>query len=279
MNNLTELINGIILIFKNFLRKIKDQKYYKLYPINPKHDDVYIVEYPRSGITWLSTLIANVNLLTSNKNIQITLYNLHQYIPDIHTSLELNCEPSWSIPKYRFIKSHDVYNRKYNFIIYIIRDPYRVMVSYYLFIKQLIGFKGTFDEFVRSPQYGIKAWLKHISSWLEKGPSNQKIHLIRYEDLMKQPFEEIKKIYENLGILIDENDIRKSIDKSNLRNMKMTEEMHKIKNPNYSEFRFIGNGQDSYKTVMTQKSREYIYENIKENNIYKKFYINNNLNI
>ena len=45
MNNLIELINGIILIVKNFLRKIKDQKYNKLYPINPKHDDVYIVEF------------------------------------------------------------------------------------------------------------------------------------------------------------------------------------------------------------------------------------------
>ena len=66
MNNLIELINGIILIVKNFLRKIKDQKYNKLYPINPKHDDVYIVEFPRSGITWLSTLIANVNLLASS---------------------------------------------------------------------------------------------------------------------------------------------------------------------------------------------------------------------
>ena len=275
MKNIIKLLNGILQITKDNLRKIKDKKYYRLYPINPKHDDVYIVEFPKSGVTWLSTLIANVNLSELNKNVQATYYNIHQYIPDIHTSLELNYEPLWSFPKFRFIKSHDEYNKKYNFIIYLIRDPYRVMVSYYLFNKQLGSFNGTFEEFVKNPQYGIKAWLKHTSSWQEKGVSNQKIHLLRYEDLIKQPFEEIKKIYENLGILINDDIIRKSIDLSNISNMKMSEELHKKNNPNYSKFQFVGKGLDSFEAVISQNSKDYIYENIKLSKIYKSFYIDN----
>ena len=274
MKNLIGLLNGIFQMIRNSLKNLKNKKYYRFYPLNPRHDDVYIVEFPKSGVTWLSTLIANVNLLESNEKVQATYFNLHQYIPDIHASLDLNNKPLWSFPKYRFIKSHDVYNKNYNFIIYIIRDPYRVMNSYYNFTTQLGIFDGTFEEFVKHSQYGIKAWLKHINSWLEKSVTSQKIHLVRYEDLLKQPFDEIKKIYKNLGLSINENFIRKSIDLSDINNMQMTEELHKNNNPNYSEFKFVGKGLESFDSIMSDKVREHIHESIKLNKIYKNFYLN-----
>jgi hypothetical protein len=57
--------------------------------------------------------------------------------------------------------------------------------------------------------------------------------------------------------------------------MKMSEELHKKNNPNYSKFQFVGKGLDSFEAVMSQNSKDYIYENIKLSKTYKSFYIDN----
>lgn len=275
MKNIINGLFGFFQIVKNKLRKIRDYKYYQFYPNNPRHDDVYIVEFPKSGVTWLSTLIANINLQISNKTKEnITFYNIHQYVPDIHTSLDISYSPPWSVPNFRFIKSHDVHNKNYNFVIYIIRNPLNVMNSYYIFIKQLGGFNGTFDSFVKHPQLGIEAWLNHVNSWLDRGPTSQKLHLVKYESLVKQPLEEMKKIYENLGLSINDSILLKSINYSDINNMIITEQYHKNNNPNYLNFQFIGQGKITYEINMTNETEKYIYQKVKNNKIYKKLYEN-----
>lgn len=272
MKKINQIFKGLFDNTKNRLREIKDHESYRLYPSNPRHDDVYIVEFPKSGVTWLSTIITNVNLLISNKQEKATFYNLQQYIPDIHASLDLSYDPLWSFPKFRFIKSHDFHNKNYLFVIYLIRDPYKVMNSYYIFNKQLGNFTGTFEEFIRHDNFGIKAWSEHISSWLDRGVSNQKIHLVKYEDLINNPLDEIRNIYKNLGLLIDDNFIKNSINLSDMTNMKASEEFHKKYNPNYSHFQFIGKGQIDFDTIMSDKAKEYIKESIKSNKVFNDFY-------
>ena len=116
MGLLIDIIYGVKLSGVNKIKKIINKKYNRFYPNNARHDDVYIVEFPKSGVTWLSTLIANVNLLKSEQDESVTFYNLSQYIPDIHTSKDLAQLPLWKSPKYRFIKSHDNYNKNYSFV-------------------------------------------------------------------------------------------------------------------------------------------------------------------
>jgi len=267
-----DLLKGGWIVLRKILVNIKDAKYYTNYPNNPKHDDVYIVEFPKSGITWLSTLITNVNLLESNEKVNTTFYNIHQYVPDIHTSKDLHSEPLWSFPKYRFIKSHDQYNKKYNFVIYLIRDPYRVMNSYYLFMTQLGSFNGTFEEFVKHPKYGVKAWLNHINSWLKRGATAQRIHLVKYEDLVDRPYDMIQNIYTNLGISISSENINKAISLSNVISMKKTEELNNLNNPNNDGFIFVGKGQKKFKENMNKETKEYIFQCIKHNEIYNQYY-------
>jgi hypothetical protein len=263
---------GMLDIVKNKLRRIKDEKYHKFYPKNPKHDDVYIVEFPKSGITWLSTLIANTNLLESSEKAKATFYNIHQFIPDIHTSQELHNMPLWDFPKYRFIKSHDVYNKNYNFVIYLVRDPYRVMNSYYLFCKQLGSFSGSFDEFVKDPIFGIKAWTEHVNSWLQRGVTAQRIHFVRYEDLIAKPFEVLQKVYINLGLLVNDESIHKAISLSDMESMAKNEEFYNVNNPNNDDFTFVGKGQKTFKGNMNASVKEYIYDIIKTNRIYNMYY-------
>ena len=269
MKNIIGILKGFFLSIKNILRNLRDYKYSRFYPNNPRHDDVYIVEFPKSGITWLSTLIANVNLLESNKKTEATFFNLHQYIADIHSSKDINHEPIWSFPKYRFIKSHDVYNKNYHFVIYLIRDPFKVMNSYYIFLKQLGVFKGNIEDFVKHPKYGIDAWLSHVNSWLDRGMSSQRVHLVKYEDLIKRPFEEIKKIYGNLGLPISEENIKAAIESSSISNMKISEALHNKNNPNYHEFEFVGKGEESYNKIMSNEAKNYISKRVELNSTYK----------
>lgn len=272
MSNIIGIFKGFFFLLKEKLRYIRDYNHTRFYPKNPRHDDVYIVEFPKSGITWLSTIISNLNMLESNKDIKVTFYNLHQFIADIHTSSNLHNEPLWSFPKYRFIKSHDVYNKNYHFVIYLIRDPYKVMNSYYIFLKQLGVFKGNIEDFVKHPKYGIDAWLSHVNSWLDRGVSAQRIHLVKYEDLIKRPCEEIKKVYENLGLPIIDENIRAAIERSDMSNMKISEALHYKNNPNYHEFEFVGKGQQSYNKIMSNEAKDYISKKIESDSTYKSLY-------
>tara|TARA_Y100000389_G_C17450530_1_gene514460 strand:- start:915 stop:1739 length:825 start_codon:yes stop_codon:yes gene_type:complete len=273
MKHISRIASDLYQIISEIFKKFINIKHSKFYPNNPRHDDVFIVEFPKSGITWLSMIIANINLLESKEKIKATFFNIHQYIPDIHTTSNLNYIPLWSFPRFRFIKSHDEYNQNYNFVIYIVRDPYKVMNSYYNFKCQFGDYNDTFENFVKNPKYGIKAWIKHVESWLSVGVTNQKIHLVKYEDLKTKPYEELKKIYKNLGLNVEDQNIKKSIDLSNITNMKMEEEFHRKHNPNYKKFKFIGTGPETFDTNMTEKIKNYIDSCVKSNKIYKKFYL------
>lgn len=236
-NNFKQILSGIIYIFKEQLKKIRDAKYNKFYPYNPRHDDVYIVEFPKSGVTWLSTLVSNINLIESKQNIDITIYNVHQYVPDIHTLKNLSFEPLWDFPKFRIIKSHDQYNLNYGFVIYLLRHPVDIMKSYYVFISNLGLFNGTFYEFVTHPKYGINKWVEHVNGWLYRTPTYQRIHILRYEDLVKDPEETLEKVYKNLGLKVNEDTLSQAVEKSSLKLFGATEEFYKTNYKQASELK------------------------------------------
>jgi len=262
MKLLIDIIDGIKLSGKNKIKEIVDKKYNRFYPNNARHDDVYIVEFPKSGVTWLSTLIANVNLLKSEQDESVTFYNLDQYVPDIHITKDLAQFPLWKSPKYRFIKSHDNYNKNYCSIIYLIRNPLRVMNSYYEFMKFHGSYAGTFEEFVKSPRYGIRAWNNHVNSWIKELDPQQKIHLIKYEDLMEKPKETLSNIYDNLGLYISDEILLESIKRSSLERMRNSESVYSTYNP-FSDFVFVGKGVETYSKNMNDYIKEYIVSNSK----------------
>ena len=60
-------------------------KYYNSTPFTIKHDDLYLVEYPKSGVTWLSFIFANIiqkntdddfNIKGSTDQIELS----HEYV-------------------------------------------------------------------------------------------------------------------------------------------------------------------------------------------------------
>jgi len=251
-------IRNISLIIKNFIKGIK---YKYTLPKNPSHDDIYIVEFPKSGITWLQFIIGNIELkLAGIYDEYVTYYNHHKYIPDIHNIRNSHIR---RFLKRTFIKSHSEYNPYYYFVIYLIRNPIDVMVSYYNFLLYH-GYNLSFEVFIKNKNFGIKAWKRHVLSWWYRKVKAQRIHFIKYENLLKNPVYEISELYKNLGVNIDENIIKNAVEKSKLEIMKQSEEHYKKYNPNYT-MEFVGKkGKIKKEQLVTEKIKNFIRKETKE---------------
>jgi len=237
---------------KEYLRYMK---YKNTLPNNPNNSDLYIVEFPKGGITWFSTIIANTCFLEEGINKKATHYNLEQFIGDVHQN-KIISENNTIFPYHRIIKSHDTFNPYYRHVIYLVRNPFSVMKSYYHFTINNNSFNGTFEDFIRNDKYGIDTWVKHVESWI-KPKEVLKFHYLRYEDLIDKPSSTIFNLYKNIGWSIDKNKINDTIEMSSFDNMKLLNDHYKNFCP-FRKYNFVRKGQKE--TEMDIESKEYIYK-------------------
>ena len=106
-------------------------------------DDVWIVSYPKSGNTWTRFLIGN--LVAGGKVVDWS--NIERIVPDIY----INRDPLLKdLPRPRYFKSHEGYRPDYRRVIFIVRDPRDVAVSYYHFARKAkhLSVDASMDEFM-----------------------------------------------------------------------------------------------------------------------------------
>lgn len=262
------LLSDLLILFKNNIRHLSYKKYL---PADARQDDVYLVEFPKSGVTWLSFILSNIYIRLENKNEKefVTFYNLTKYVYELD-ALFNKAFMSKSVEK-RFIKSHSLYNPFYLMVIYLLRNPFDVMVSYYNYMSDQ-GWNGSFIKFVKSKEHGIYAWKNHVNNWLlntEIFYSNT-IHLLKYEDLLRDTFTEIKSIFYNLGLNISDDIIKNAIYDSSLENMKKSEEFYRRHSFNY-KVSFVGKKNKIPKEeLLTSEIKDFIL--IETGDILEKFY-------
>jgi hypothetical protein len=232
LNKSIKLLKRYKELFREF---IVNKPFAKFLPENPLHDDLYIVSFPKSGTTWLNFLMANVHLKMSGVGQQVTFYNVEDFIPDIG---QIRClkDNILAFPGHRVIKSHAEFNPLYQKIIYLLRDPRDVMVSYYYFLKKLGLWQGGLSQLIRSPIYGIEAWCRHVQGWVEKTPVSSRIEFLRYEDMKSDPLKVLTQIYMLLGHQIPLEIMDQSIALSSFENMKKLEADYNFG----GDFRFPG---------------------------------------
>ncbi len=91
-------------------------------------------------------------------------------------------------------KSHLLPNPKYKKIIYVVRDGRDAIVSYYNMLKNR-NVNVSLDEIVlyKNKKYMPTMWHEHVQEWLEN-PYNADMILVKYEDLLSNSIDELKKI-------------------------------------------------------------------------------------
>ncbi len=218
-------------LLMNLIKKIEylvnESSYKKSLPDQQYHNDIYIVEYPKSGITWFSNILSNIYLINSGINIRATAFNINMLIPGVNSFKQIH-KPYWNTPNSRLIKSHSEFNPYYRNVIYLIRNPLSVMSSHYNYSMGLGRYSGTIKDFIQSDQYNINKWTRHVKSWVENvNPERNRLLLLKYENLFEDTFNIIRGVCDNLGLIVSDSIINDAIDLSSLEEMKKSEKKFK----------------------------------------------------
>lgn len=189
----------------------------KFIPISETQDqDVFIAGFPKSGNTWMQNLISGVLFGISTEFLPDKL--TQELVPDMHYKkhykrfLDFTC-----------FKTHDLPKKKYRRVIYLVRDPRDVMVSYFHFKKHL-GLKSNIEEMVLSQDGELNQWKKHVNQW-KLNPFNSEIIITRYEDLVNETSGEIKKIGDFLKVERSDEVLKNAVAGNSFKMMQKKEEL------------------------------------------------------
>lgn len=176
-------------------------------------DDVFLVSYPKSGNTWMRFVLSN--LLKKSSDETIDFHSAIDYVPE----LSVHNEKVNQLERPRIIKSHETYNKLFPKVVYLIRDPRDVYVSYYHYLLKRLPPGTTFKEFLRMDDLHPSRWHIHVKSW-QNQPG---VRVFKYETLLENPVEEVLKITEYIGLDKDSADVEAAVKASSFDKMKEIE--------------------------------------------------------
>ncbi|MBA2540906.1 MAG: sulfotransferase domain-containing protein [Deltaproteobacteria bacterium] len=184
-------------------------------------DDSFIVSYPKSGNTWVRFLVAN--LIHAEPT---DFESMETRVPTIykHTSRELA-----GFDRPRVLKSHEYFDPRYPRVVYVVRDPRDVIVSYYHYSlrKGFIGEGHSLEEFGREFVHGrsnkFGTWQENVASWLAARADSPAFLLVRYEDLRSKCAHELSRIARLLGRTTDDATIARAVEASSFERMRALE--------------------------------------------------------
>ena len=168
-----------------------------------------LVSYPRSGNTWARFVLAN--LLDDEPTDFLTV---EQRVPSIYVA---SSRALAQCPTPRVIKSHQTVDLTYSRVIYLVRDPRDVAASYHRYLQKVgdVDQRTPLRSFVRDfldeqrQWQAFGTWRAHVTGWLEQ--SNASMIVVRYEDLIGDPLQEVARLAEFCEIDCTEATITKAV--------------------------------------------------------------------
>lgn len=157
-------------------------------------DDVFVVSYPRSGNTWTRFLIGNLIY----QDDPVTFANIESRIPEIYFNADWRLR---QLKRPRILKSHESFQPHYPAVIYIVRDPRDVAVSYYHHNVKAgnVADNYAIEDFIPrfmaaefDPKLG--SWFDNVLSWLRLRQGSERFLLLRYEEMKQNPAAELQRI-------------------------------------------------------------------------------------
>ncbi|NQV18420.1 MAG: sulfotransferase domain-containing protein [Armatimonadetes bacterium] len=235
--------------------------------------DVYLVSYPKSGNTFVSLLLANILKQLKGTPCRVDYFSLHEFIPDI----QVNPDRITELDPPRIIKTHEHFEEwnkristlgkgfRFPRVIYIVRDGREVIISYYYHVKNIHGYKGSFEDFIVDKNAKLREWGDHVKGWLiDNNVLDQRnILIVKYKELRSDTFSSLKKILEFIGIEVDEEIVLRAIKDSEIKRMQSIEKQYgapeKYANPKFTFARkgLSGDIEEEFKVLVNR-----FYDNV-----------------
>jgi len=225
---------------------------------------LWIASYPKSGNTWLRSLLSAYYSSENGVFNQAILKNIGQFPEKRHfTSFDYNSKDVTDTTRFwikaqekinedkklRFFKTHNIFgavnNHKFTNkknsagCIYIVRDPRNVITSlknhYEMSYEESLKWMTNSKKFiydvenVKKDGYSdfqfISSWSTNYKSW--KIQKEIPVKIIRYEDLLKETYVVFKEIIEFTNKILN---IKKKIDRNKIKNSVRSTFFDKLKN-------------------------------------------------
>ena len=184
--------------------------------------DRFVVSYPKSGNSWVRFLIAN--LVAPDRSVDFS--SVQQIVPGIDW---LSANQLRRLNRPRLLKSHEYFDPRYRKVLYLVRDPRDVVVSYYHhhIRSKLIPEGYPMEQYVgrflagRLDPYG--SWHEHVGSWLGARENDPGFLLMRYEDLSASPQRGLRRIADFLELHPSDAELELACERSSFEAMRKLE--------------------------------------------------------
>jgi Sulfotransferase domain len=228
-------------------------------------DDVYLASYPRSGNTWLRAVIAEIMFGNSGANIA----DLDRIVPDLHVPpLNDSVIPA----KFHAVKTHEPYHHQHRArlkrVIYILRDPRDVAISFYRYSYGLGNYEGTLDAFLTDWLAGRIwpcSWREHVMSWTDAwgAASLPEVIVLRYEDMLQKPEDHVLAIAQFLGYSLDQSRLSEVVLRTTSEEMRRKEKAGMRKTERAKGFQFIGSAKaGGWRNALSERQEALISESL-----------------
>jgi hypothetical protein len=185
-------------------------------------NDQFLASYPRSGNTMLRFLLAE-----AITGVPSTFDNIQRTIPDI--GVHVRATPF--LPGGgRLIKTHERRRSSYHRAIYVIRDVRDVLLSNFGRETAMDAISvRNLDDFVRLFMQGKMSrwgtWQEHVAEWLYSPLARRgDLHLVRFEEMRKNPHGTIVSALEFLGLTVSSEAIQSAVTNNSLERMRAKED-------------------------------------------------------
>jgi hypothetical protein len=224
------------------------------YPKEYSKNHIILASFPKSGNTWLRFVSSNI-IAQQNVNVNVNFDTIERLAPNIRGNRNLkgiissNDYPNFLKTHFYFVNGFKQYPA-----LVLYRNPVSTFQSFfnYMKIEQKKDYKD-FEKFITSPRVGINAWNYFYSTWL----SHKHSVFISYDELIKNQFDGINKIYKTFGYDISKDFVNKSIELSSRENMSKIEKELGDPFKKSEEYKFVGTKESRY-TELDEKLVGYI---------------------